>query len=79
MQIPWQNLSEAALRGLIEEFISREGTKYGEIEYSLDEMCDQVLGDVKSGRVLVVFDPESETASLLDAESAKRETGFDEA
>ena len=33
-KIPVHNLSPEALRGVIEEFISREGTDYGEIEAS---------------------------------------------
>jgi len=37
MIIPWTSLSEDALRGVIEEFITREGTEYGLVEYGLSE------------------------------------------
>ena len=35
MVIPWTSLSEDALRGVIEEFITREGTEYGLVEQEL--------------------------------------------
>ena len=38
MMIPWQELSSETLDNLIESFVLREGTDYGEHERSLEQM-----------------------------------------
>lgn len=65
LKIPWNELSAEGLHGLIEEFINREGTDYGEREYSLAEKVEQVTAQIKRGEVLIVFDEELETCNLL--------------
>ena len=65
MEIPWNQLSAQALHGLIEGFITREGTDYGEREFSLTEKVEQVKAQIKRGDVVIVFDAESETCNLL--------------
>ena len=65
MEVPWRNLSEGALRGVIEDFITREGTDYGEHTFTLDEKVDHVKAQLKRNECFVDFDPESETVSLV--------------
>ena len=43
MLIPWQDLSPETLENLIESFVLREGTDYGEHERTLE----QKVADVK--------------------------------
>lgn len=62
--IPWQQLSEQALLAIADEFINRDGTDYGEHEVSLEDKVAQVIGQIKSGKVLVLFDPIEETCQL---------------
>lgn len=50
---------------MIEEFISREGTDYGELEFTLAEKVEQVKAQVKRGDVVILFDAESGTCNLL--------------
>ena len=59
MEIPYTALSEEALRGVIEEFITREGTEYGP-EVPLETKVDQVRRQLERGLAGIVFDPESE-------------------
>lgn len=40
MKIPYSELSPEVVRSIIDEFVTREGTDYGE-EYSLDEKAAQ--------------------------------------
>jgi len=63
--IPFQKLSKDALEGVLEEFINREGTDYGAIEMSFNDKCDQVLAQIKQGQVLIVFDHDSQSVSLM--------------
>lgn len=76
MIIPHEQLSADALRGLMEEFITREGTDYG-WETSLERKVEQVKAQIQRGEVVIVFDPATETVSLLtrqQAQEAERET-----
>jgi len=65
MFIPHTMLEAPTLRNLIESFVTREGTDYGEREYSLDAKIDQVLRLLQSGEAQVVYDEESESCSVI--------------
>lgn len=65
LRIPWDQLSPEGLHGLVEEYITREGTDYGEREFSLTEKVEQVTAQIKRGEVLIVFDDKSKTCNLL--------------
>lgn len=68
VEVPWKSLSADALNGIIESFVSREGTDYGVQEQTLENKCQQLVQAVKSGRVIIVFDEDSETCNLLTKE-----------
>lgn len=55
--IPYERLSEEALAGIIEEFISREGTDYGDYHYSFADKKAQVLSQLATKKALILFDP----------------------
>lgn len=65
VEIPADQLSPEALSGLVDDFITREGTDYGPREYSLEEKRDQVLRSITRREVVIVFDPESESVTLV--------------
>jgi uncharacterized protein YheU (UPF0270 family) len=65
LEIPWNQLSAQVLHSLIEGFITREGTDYGEQEFSLAEKMEQVKAQIKRGEVVIVFDAKSATCNLL--------------
>ena len=64
-KIPWRSLSPAALNGVIEEFVSREGTEYGETEVSLEEKVQQVMWQLEKGDVMITFDDQEQTCSIV--------------
>jgi uncharacterized protein YheU (UPF0270 family) len=64
MKISYSDLSPAALRSIIDEFITREGTDYGE-EYSLDDKASQILELLRQDKIMITFDPASETCSIV--------------
>lgn len=70
MIIPHQQLSADALQGLIEEFITREGTDYGQDEISLDRKVAQVRRQIDAGDVVIVFDAATESVTLLPRRDA---------
>jgi uncharacterized protein YheU (UPF0270 family) len=58
-------LSPEALRGLVEDFVTRDGTDYGAIEASLEAKIAQVTAQLASGEARIVFDPETETVNIV--------------
>jgi uncharacterized protein YheU (UPF0270 family) len=58
MLIPHRELSAEALQGLIEEFVTRDGTDYGGIEVGLAEKVAQVKHQLDAGLAVIVFDPQ---------------------
>ena len=70
MIIPHEQLSEAALTGLIEEFVTREGTDYGERDTALGEKVRQVLAQLDRGEARIVFDPGSGSVDIVPAADA---------
>ncbi len=65
VNVDYKLLSAEALRGLVEEFITREGTEYGQREFSLDDKVRQVERQLSSGDVKIVFDIVEERANLV--------------
>jgi uncharacterized protein len=67
--IPVNKLSAKALRGVIEEFISREGTEYGEKEFSAETKFRQVKDKLEKGLAVLVFDDKTETTNIFMADN----------
>ena len=63
--IPYRELSAEALRGVLESFVLREGTDYGEREFSLDEKVAHVLQQLERGEAQVIFDAALESVDIV--------------
>lgn len=59
------DLSPETLRAVIESFVLREGTDYGPQERTLDDKVAQVLAQLRRREAQIVFDPVSETVSIV--------------
>jgi len=66
--IPVSRLSSEALRGVIEEFISREGTDYGEMEVSPEISFRRLKHKLEKGLAVLIFDDETETTNIFSAD-----------
>lgn len=69
MIIPWQQIDPETLENLIKEFILREGTDYGEQDFSLEQKIAQVQRQLKSGKVSIVFSELHESVDIKPIES----------
>ena len=68
VKIPYDQLSPEALQGVVEEFVTRDGTDYGEVEVPLGTKIAQVLAQLKSGKAVIVFDQETESCTVLSSD-----------
>jgi len=67
--IPVNRLSPEALQGVIEEYISRDGTDYGEVETSREAKFRQVKHKLENRSAVLVFDDETETTNIFPADN----------
>jgi hypothetical protein len=67
--VPYTELAADVLHAVAESFVLREGTDYGEREHTLDEKVSRVIAQLKRGEAHIVFDPESQSVSIVPARS----------
>ncbi|MDU7866532.1 MAG: YheU family protein, partial [Pantoea sp.] len=65
MIIPWQQVSPETLENLIETFVLREGTDYGEQERSLSEKVADVRRQLETGEVVLVWSELHESVNIM--------------
>lgn len=63
--IPHTELSASALRSVIESFVLREGTDYGEHNYSLEQKVAQVMRQLERKEARIMFDPNTESVHIV--------------
>ena len=68
MHIPHRRLSPAALRAVVEEFVTRDGTDHSSIERRIE----LVLGQLDSGSVELHFEQETATCNVLPVSERER-------
>ena len=64
MIIPHHLLSPDALRGVIEAFVTREGTDYGAQEVPLATKVFQVHQQLDAGTAVLVYDEDTESCTI---------------
>ncbi|MTD29168.1 YheU family protein [Erwinia sorbitola] len=65
MIIPWKDLDNETLDNLIESYVLREGTDYGEQERSLKQKVDDVRRQLHSGEVVLVWSELHESVNIM--------------
>jgi len=65
MIIPHKDLNPDTLNSLILEFVSREGTDYGDHEVPMGEKISSVHLHLNKGNAVVVFDQETGSCNIV--------------
>ena len=65
MLIPWQDIESETLTNLIEHFVLREGTDYGQEEVSLADKVAAVQRQLQRGEAVIVFSELHETINIM--------------
>jgi len=60
MIIDYRKLSAKALRGVIEEFVTRDGTEQTDVETKIA----QVRRQLEQGKAVIIFDPETRSCTI---------------
>ncbi|WP_366144904.1 YheU family protein [Alcanivorax sp.] len=69
--VPWKDLPPETLTNLIEEFVTRDGTDYGDQEIPTATKVEQVRNQLKREDAFVVFDEVTESVSVMGKEQAE--------
>ncbi len=63
MVIPYEKLSPEALHGVIEEFVTRDGTDLDDADAKIAQVADQL----RRGLVVITFDERTGTCNIVPA------------
>jgi len=69
--VDYLSLQPATLRSLVEDFVTRSGTDYGETEVSLDQRVADVIAQLVSGKAVVSFDAAAGSATIVLARDCR--------
>jgi uncharacterized protein YheU (UPF0270 family) len=72
MEIPHTQLSQEALRAIIEDFVTRDGTDYGTSEAPLEQKVAQVLRALDRGEAMITFDPATSSCGISPRDRSRR-------
>ena len=64
-KISYDQLHPETLEAVIEEFVTRDGTAYGETEVPLDRKIGQVRKQLKCGQAVILFDESTQTCNIV--------------
>jgi uncharacterized protein len=65
VEVPYADLSAEALRNLVEDFVTRDGTDYGLVERTLDQKVAALLPQLESGHAKIFYESHSETINIV--------------
>ncbi len=68
MIIPLEQLNEDTLMAIIEDFILREGTEYGDVEVSNSHKINQVKQQLKKGTAVLVYSELHESVNIMSSD-----------
>ncbi|MEH6587844.1 MAG: YheU family protein [Halioglobus sp.] len=71
VQVPPGRLSAEVYQSLLEEFASRDGTDYGDVELTLEQKTGNLRRQLENGDVVILFETESEQWDLMAAQQAQ--------
>ena len=72
INVPISDISAEALTGLLEEYVSRDGTDYGEVEVTIDEKTKVLRRQLEEGELSILFDPETQELDIVMREQMEK-------
>jgi len=75
VEVPHTELSGEALRGVVESFVLREGTDYGERDVAHETKVEQVIRQLERGEARILFDPLDSSVTIVAVSPGDRRRG----
>lgn len=74
--IPYEELNPDTLRAMLEDYVTRDGTEYGETETPIAERIDFVLRQLRAGKAFILYDAESASFTIGSREQMTTQEPF---
>jgi uncharacterized protein YheU (UPF0270 family) len=71
VEVPYSEMPAELLHAVVESFVLREGTDYGEREFSLEAKVDGVIRQLQKGEAKIIFDPATDSVTIAVSRSSK--------
>ena len=65
VEVPYERLDPETLRNVLQEFVTRDGADWGEVDGTLEEKIDLVMQQLRNRKVKVVFEMKSQTVNII--------------
>ena len=65
VEVPYEQLEPETLQNMIQEFVTRHGNDWGDVDGALENKVGQVMQQLRDRKAMVVFDLKSETANIV--------------
>jgi len=65
VDVPFEQISQDALRKMIQEFVTRDGADWADVGCALEDKIEEVLRQLRDKKVKVVYDLTSQTANIV--------------
>ena len=75
--VPFEELKPETLRSLAEEFVTRDGTDYGQTEKSLDQKVEGLMRQLHSGEARICFEAKTGSIHIVARQSFRAESDVD--
>jgi uncharacterized protein YheU (UPF0270 family) len=65
VEVPHRELSADALRGVVESFVLREGTDYGDRDVSFESKVADVMRQLERREAVIMYDPGTDSIDIV--------------
>lgn len=65
VEVPYEQLDPETLQNLIQDFVTRDGTNWGDVDDAVARKVAQVMRQLRNRKAMVVFDLTSQTANIV--------------
>ncbi len=72
LEVPPEKLAPETLQALLEEFASRDGTDYGELELTLEQKAGNLRRQLDRGELRILFETGTQSWDLVDEQRARQ-------
>lgn len=72
VEISFEQINPDTLNRMIQEFVTRDGADWGDSGCTMEDKVNQVLKQLHSKKIKVVFDLTSQTANLVEETQRKK-------
>jgi uncharacterized protein len=65
IEVPHRELSADALRGVVESFVLREGTDYGDRDVPFERKVSDVMRQLERREAVIMYDPATDSIDIV--------------